>query len=173
MFLALSLHLSFSFHHCLSRERTCILCQRRALSLSSAFPPLNSVTHPKRMWEFHLMLFQRSESFLDLFQLLIPPWEGKWNEEQVCGQVELPLTPMCWCCQMRLLSLTTQDPGEKFLLIPTPPWIPTGANPDPAIFPWLPGNDGGQHSWGNGPELWFFCLQERREENIVLYIGAN
>ena len=46
----------------------------------------------------------------------------------------------------KVTSLTAQDPGEKLLLIPTPPWFPTMGQPRQQSSLDFPGGDGGQFS---------------------------
>ena len=64
-------------------------------------------------------------------------------------------------------SLTAQDPGEKLLLIPTPPWFPTLGQPRQQSSLDSPGDDGCQLSWGKWTwAVIFVCLQERSEEKL-------
>lgn len=98
-----------------------ILCQMRTLSLSSAFPPLNSITHPNPMQEFiqaNLLLKVWNLSYL--FQLLTLLQEGRWNESRSVVGWSVPHSRVLVLSD-EVTSLTAQDPGEKFLLIPTPP----------------------------------------------------
>ena len=80
-------------------------------------------------------------------------------------------------------SLTAQDPGEKLLLIPTPPWIPTMGQPRQQSSLTPPEDDRGQHSWGK--QTWavnflftgkkgrktLFSIQEPTKRSLEFHIS--
>lgn len=88
------------------------------------------------------------ESFLDLFQLLIPPLGRKMEWEQVCGQVELPSLPCAGAVRWGYLTHNTGPRRE----VPSHPNPSLNSHRGPTQIQQSsldsPGNDGGQHSWG-------------------------
>ena len=88
---------------------------------SPALLHLNSIIHPKPMQEFiqaNLLLKVWNLSYL--FQLLTLLQEGRWSESRSVVRWSFPHSHVLVLSD-EVTSLSAQDPGEKFLLIPTPP----------------------------------------------------
>ena len=98
-----------------------------------ALPHLNSIIHPKPMQEFiHVNLLLRVWNLSYPFQLLIPPSGRKMRMIAGRWSGRASLTPLCWCCQIRLLQSQhrTQERSSCLSqpLLDFPPWANPGSN---------------------------------------------
>ena len=135
MFLALSLHPLVFFHHCLASRDIYSLSDENTVSLfSPALLHLNSIIHPKPMQEFiQANLLLKVWNLSNTFQLLIPPLRRKMRMTAGLWSGGASLTPMCWCCQMKVphSQHRTQERSSSSSqpLLDFPPWV----NPDSSL----------------------------------------
>ena len=79
-------------------------------------------------------------------------------------------TPLCWCCQMRLLHSKHRTQERSSSLLHPCPWFSSMAQP---CIPWKWWRSAFPEE--NWPGLWFFCLfiGEKARKTILIYIGGN